>query len=51
MDPVTIELSCKLDEMAKHEDINGPQGLFNELKVKTEALAGELQNLKSEFTS
>ncbi|NQV02557.1 MAG: Hpt domain-containing protein [Bacteroidia bacterium] len=50
MDPETIELSRILDERAKHEDTNGLQELFENLKRGTESLVKELQDLKADFT-
>ncbi|MBL7137519.1 MAG: Hpt domain-containing protein [Bacteroidales bacterium] len=50
MDPVSIELSRKLDEHAKNETSKGLQELYNNLKRETESLAKELQEIKADFT-
>ncbi len=49
MDPPTIELSRVLDEKAKLEDDNGLQEVFDHLKMATESLVSDLNDLKQEF--
>jgi len=50
MDPLTIELTRKLDEQAKHESMDGLEELFISLNEGTISLVNELQELKKEFT-
>ncbi len=51
MDPVTIDLSRRLDEKAKNKEEAGLDGLFEELKSKSDELRVALQTIKSELTS
>ena len=51
MDPVTIELSRRLDEKAKNKDEDGLESLFSELEKATGNLREELQNIRAELTS
>jgi HPt (histidine-containing phosphotransfer) domain-containing protein len=48
-DPVTIEVSRRLDEMAKNQISAGLPELFSELKTACERLMSELDNLKKEY--
>jgi HPt (histidine-containing phosphotransfer) domain-containing protein len=50
-DPVTIDLTRKLDERAKSQDSQGLQKLFEDLKSACEKLMEELTVLKAEVTS
>ena len=49
-DPVTIELSRKLDEMAKNQQTAGLQQVFDDLKVACDNLKIELAALKKEHS-
>ena len=49
MDPVSIELSRTLDDQAKHENNNGLQELYYNLKREIESLAKELQEIKADL--
>ncbi len=51
MDPVTIEHSRKLDEMAKNMQVAGIDQLFADLKKSSDDLMQELGQLKKELTS
>jgi hypothetical protein len=51
MDPVTIELSRKLDEMARDKNEIGLDNLFTDLKKSSDQLLDELRMLKMELTS
>jgi len=51
MDPVTIELSRKLNEMAKDEQSAGLTDLFENLKRESESLARELREMRAGFIS
>lgn len=48
-DPLTIELSRKLDEMAKNQQSAGLNQVFEELKSASEKLLEELNSLKTEM--
>ncbi len=51
MDPVTIEFSRKLDEMAKNKEEVGLMELFNNLHTASKQLLEELIGIKKELTS
>ncbi len=51
MDPVTIDLSRRLDEMSKHNEEAGLDELYNELVKKSGDLMEELKQIKKELTS
>ena len=51
MDPVTIDLSRKLDESAKYRQEAGLSELYLELKSACESLLAELLAIKKEITS
>lgn len=51
MDPVTIDLSRKLDEMAKAKDEAGLKELFDNLYDASKKLLEELIGIKKELTS
>jgi HPt (histidine-containing phosphotransfer) domain-containing protein len=51
MDPVTIEQSRSLDEMAKNKIEAGLKDLFNELEKSSFSLLQELKAIKKELTS
>jgi len=51
MDPAAIELSRKLDEVAKMKETHGLQELYNELFSSSKNLREELKEIKKEFTS
>lgn len=51
MDPITIGLSQKLDEMAKKREETGLSQVFEELVTASEALSKELAAIKSELTA
>jgi HPt (histidine-containing phosphotransfer) domain-containing protein len=51
MDPVTIDLSRRLDEASKSKDETGLDQLFDDLKKSTGKLMVELQQIKQELTS
>ncbi len=48
-DPLTIELSRKLDEMAKNQQSAGLNQVFEDLKAASEKLLQELNALKTEM--
>ena len=50
-DPVTTELSKRLNDMAKNEIQSGLKKSLDELEAKTEILIEELKALKREFTA
>ena len=50
-DPLCIELSCKLDEMAKNQEKNGLPGLFEDLVAASDKLLEELKGLKAEVAA
>jgi HPt (histidine-containing phosphotransfer) domain-containing protein len=50
-DPVTIDLSRKLDEKAKAQDPKGLQQLFEDLKSACEKLMEELRGLRAEVSA
>ncbi len=50
MDPMTIELSKRLDEMAKNKVENGLQKTLNDLEINTKLLLEELNAIKRELT-
>jgi HPt (histidine-containing phosphotransfer) domain-containing protein len=50
MDPVTIELSKRLDEMAKNKVENGLEKTLNDLETNTKLLLEELKKIKQELT-
>lgn len=50
-DPVTIELSRKLDEMAKNQQAAGLQEVFNDLNKACVELIEELKSLKTEISA
>lgn len=51
MDPVTIELSRKLDEMAKNKEESGLDQLYEELTQSSSDLMEELKQIRKELTS
>ncbi|MEI6155566.1 MAG: Hpt domain-containing protein [Deltaproteobacteria bacterium] len=51
MDPITIELSRKLDEMARDKNESGLDHLYADLKKSSDQLLEELRMLKKELTS
>ena len=51
LDPITIDLTKKLDERAKNQDSLGLQQLFDNLKSACQKLLEELTVLKAEVTS
>jgi len=51
MDPVTIELSRKLDEVAKNKEEAGLDKLYEEIKRSAGNLKDELGRIKKELTS
>jgi HPt (histidine-containing phosphotransfer) domain-containing protein len=51
MDPVTIDLSRTLDEVAKTKEGTGLQELFTQLKSSCDSLLEELRQIRKEFTS
>ncbi len=51
MDPVTIEFSRKLDEMARDKNEIGLDHLYADLKRSSDQLLEELRMLKKELTS
>lgn len=51
MDPVTIDLTRKLDEMAKEKQEAGLQNLYDSLAKSSRALLEELQIIRKELTS
>lgn len=50
-DPVTIELSRRLDEMAKNQEKNGLDQVFADLKTACESLMNELTKMKAELSA
>ena len=50
-DPVTIELSRKLDEMAKNQESQGLQSVFENLITACTKLLDELSALKTEVSA
>lgn len=50
-DPVTTELSHRLNDMARNEIQSGLKKSLDELEAKTEILIEELKAMKREFTS
>ena len=51
MDPVTIELSRRLDEMAKNQIETGIDQVFGDLENKAGLLLDEMKKLRQEFIS
>ncbi|MEI6173999.1 MAG: Hpt domain-containing protein [Bacteroidota bacterium] len=51
MDPVTIELSRKLDEVAKNQEVAGLDKLYEEIQKSASNLKDELGQIKKELTS
>ncbi|MFZ4563487.1 MAG: Hpt domain-containing protein [Bacteroidales bacterium] len=51
MDPVTIELSRKLDEVAKNKEEAGLDKLYEEIQKSASNLKDELGQIKKELTS
>jgi len=51
MDPVTIELSRKLDEVAKNKENNGLLELFTLLKTSCDSLLTELREIRKDLIS
>jgi len=51
MDPVSIELSRKLDEMAKNKEEAGLDKLYEEIQKSAVNLKDELGRIKKELTS
>jgi len=51
MDPVTIEYSRRLDEMAKEKEEVGLQKLFDNLLTSSQELLEELKSIRKELTS
>jgi len=51
MDPVTIEYSRRLDEMAKNKEEAGLQELFENLHHASQNLLDELLGIKKELTA
>jgi hypothetical protein len=51
MDPVTIEHSRRLDEMAKNKVIEGLDQLYEELKKSSGDLMEELHRIRQELTA
>jgi hypothetical protein len=51
MDPVTIELSRKLDEAAKFKQEAGLDELYQEMEAKSRSLYKELEVIRKELTS
>jgi HPt (histidine-containing phosphotransfer) domain-containing protein len=51
MDPVTIDLARKLDEMAKFKEENGLHDLFGELEKASASLKEELLVIRKEINS
>lgn len=51
MDPVAIELSRKMDDVARNKEEKGLQELYSELKVACDSLLEELRKIRKEFTS
>jgi hypothetical protein len=50
MDPVSIELSRKLDEAAKFKTEAGLDEIYSDLKNSCKSLLGELKSIKTELT-
>jgi HPt (histidine-containing phosphotransfer) domain-containing protein len=50
-DPLCIELSRKLDEMAKNQEKNGLSGVFEDLVAASDKLLEELKGLKAEVAA
>lgn len=50
-DPATIELSRKLDEMAKNKETAGLEKVFEDLKTACVNLMNELEALKTEVSA
>lgn len=51
MDPETIELSRKLDEMAKNKEETGLQEIYTRLKTSCDSLLEELIQMRKDLTS
>lgn len=51
MDPVTIELTRKLDEAAKLKTEAGLDEIYSNLKNSCNSLLGELNSIRTELTS
>jgi len=51
MDPTAIELSRKLDEVAKNKEISGLQEHFTRLKTSCDSLLEELRQIRKDLTS
>jgi len=51
MDPVTIDLTRKLDEAAKYKQEAGLNELYTNMKSACESLLAELQAIRKELTS
>jgi HPt (histidine-containing phosphotransfer) domain-containing protein len=49
MDPVTIEQSRTLDEMAKHQKAEGLDELYGELEKNSLLLLGQLKDIRKEI--
>jgi hypothetical protein len=51
MDPVTIGLTTRLDEMAKNKVVSGLDQLYDDLKKNSDYLLEELKQIREELTS
>lgn len=49
MDPVSIDMTRKLDDMAKQESTVGLQELYEGLNREITSLAGELRDIRKDF--
>jgi HPt (histidine-containing phosphotransfer) domain-containing protein len=51
MDPVTIDLTRRLDEAAKYREEKGLDDLYTQLRQASENLLSELKQFRTELTS